>query len=143
MCGSLTTASDKEKKAVRVYFGAFLLNLLSNLYVIPRYGYIGAAVTTIATEAAALIMFYLVLHKDFPITDFKNSLFKPIVAGLLMGLVISFIRDWNLLIIVPIGAVIYVGSLFLLRPFNNQEWEIIKGFQAKLMGRWQRLRATR
>lgn len=143
MCGSLTTASDKEKKAVRVYFGAFLLNLLSNLYVIPRYGYIGAATTTIATEAAALIMFYLVLHKDFPITDFKNSLIKPITAGLLMGLVITFIRDWNLLIIIPIGAVIYAGSLFLLRPFNSQEWEIIKGFQAKLMGRWQRLRATR
>lgn len=143
LCGSLTTATDKEKRAVWVYFGAFALNLLSNLYAIPRYGYMGAAATTIATEAAALVMFYLVLHKDFPITDFKNSLLKPIVAGLLMGLVVYFIQDWNLFIIVPIGAVIYAGSLFLLRPFNNQEWEIVKGFQTKLMGRWQRLRTTR
>lgn len=139
VCGSLTTASDKEKKAARVYFGAFLLNLLTNLYAIPRYGYMGAAITTVATEAAALVMFYLVLHADFPITDFKNSLVKPILAGLLMGAVVLLIQDWNLLFVVPIGALVYIISLIILHPFNTQEWEIIKGFQNRLVGRIRRL----
>lgn len=142
MFGSLTTASDKEKKAVRVYFLAFLLNLCTNLFVIPRYGYIGAAVTTVTTEAAALVMFYMVLHTDFPLTDVKNALLKPITAGLLMGLVVFLLRNWNLFVLVPLGAVVYIGSLLILHPFNTQEWEIIQGFQGKLAGRLRRLRAT-
>lgn len=139
ICGSLTTASDKEKKAAWVYFGAFLLNLGTNLYAIPRYGYLGAAITTVATEAAALIMFYMVLHADFPITDVKNSLLKPVLAGLLMGVVIFLLKEWNLFVIVPLGAVVYITALLLLRPFNTQEWVIIKGFQERLVGRVRRL----
>lgn len=142
ICGSLTTASDKEKKAARVYFLAFLLNLSTNLYVVPRYGYIGAAITTVATEAAALIMFYLVLHNDFPLMDIKNTILKPVVAGLLMGVVIFILRHSNLFVLVPLGAVVYIGSLFLLHPFNEREWELIKGFQGKLAGRLRRVRAT-
>ncbi|MBP8001873.1 MAG: flippase [Chloroflexi bacterium] len=142
ICGSLTTASDKEKKAARVYFFAFLLNLSANLYVVPRYGYVGAAITTVATEAAALVMFYMVLHTDFPLTDVKNTIMKPVSAGLLMGLVIFLLRDWNMLMLIPIGAVVYSGTLFLLHPFNEWEWEVIKGFQAKFTGRLRRLRAT-
>lgn len=139
LCGSLTTATDKEKRAVGVYFAAALLNLLSNLYAIPRYGYLGAAATTIITEAAALVMFYLVLHGDFPLHDFKNSLLKPIAAGLIMGGIVYLIHTWSLFIIIPIGAVTYLAALIWLRPFNPDEWEIVQGFQGRLMGRLSRL----
>lgn len=110
--------------------------------MIPRYGYIGAAITTVATEAAALIMFYMVLHNDFPLTDIKNSIVKPVTAGLLMGIVIFLLRDWNLFVLVLIGAIVYIGSLLILHPFNNREWELIKGFQGKFIGRLRRLRTA-
>ncbi|RME97160.1 MAG: flippase [Chloroflexi bacterium] len=125
--GQLTTATDRETKAVRVYMTSAILNLVSNIIAIPIWGYVGAAASTILTEVVSLALFYWVVHDEFPLTDLKNTLFKPLVAGLVMGGVILLISDWPLLPVVAVGAGVYGGVLLLLRPFNASETALLQG----------------
>lgn len=135
LCGSVTTATDKEKKAVRVYVAAALLNLVTNLVAIPIWGYVGAAASTVLTEIVALGLFYAVLHREFPLTDIKNTLLKPAVAGLVMGGSILFLLNQPLGVVVGVGAVVYGGTLLALKPLNQAELEIIRGLWSTLRRR--------
>jgi len=132
LCGTVSTASDKEKKAVRVYTIAALLNLGSNIIAIPLWGYIGAAASTILTEAVTLIFFYRLVHTEFPLKNYKNVLFKPILAGIIMGIVVILMQD--LLIIIPIlvGAIVYGGVILALKPFSSGELKIINNVRLSL-----------
>jgi len=135
LCGSVTTATDKEKKAAKVYLLAALMNLGSNMIAIPMWGYIGAAVSTVITEAIALVLFYRVLHSEFPLTDVKNILIKPVVAGLIMAAAILPLLNWPLIIVIGVGAIVYPLALFALKPFNQAELEIINGVWSTLRRR--------
>lgn len=137
LCGSITSATDKEKKAAKVYVTAALLNLGANLIAIPIWGYFGAAIVTVITEAAALILFYAVLHDEFPLTDLKNTLLKPFVAGMIMGGVILILPNWPLGIVILIGAIVYAVALFTLKPFNQTELAIIQGLWLSLRQRFK------
>ncbi len=136
LCGSITTATDKEKKAAKVYVSAALLNLVTNLIAIPIWGYIGAAASTVLTEAVALILFYRVLHSEFPLTGLKNTLLKPFVAGLIMGGVILVLPNWPLGLIILVGALVYPVVLLALKPFNQDEAKIINGLWSGLRQRF-------
>lgn len=135
LCGSVTTATDKEKKAARVYVLAALLNLVANFIVVPIWGYIGAAVVTVITEAAALLLFYAVLHHEFPLTDLRNTLLKPLVAGLIMGGAILILQKWPVSLSILTGAVVYGAVLFALKPFNQAESEVMQSLWLSLRRR--------
>jgi O-antigen/teichoic acid export membrane protein len=135
LCGSITTATDKEKEAVKVYVIAALLNLLANIIIIPFWGYLGAAIATVVTEATALILFYTKLHGEFPLTDLKNNLLKPFVAGLVMGVAILLTRDLYLPVTIGIGVLTYGITLLALKPFNQAELQLFQGLWSSLRHR--------
>lgn len=136
LCGSITTATDKEKKAAKVYFIAAVVNLSTNLVAIPYWSYIGAAVSTVITEIITLVLFYSLLHEEFPLTDLSNTLIKPTVAGIIMGLIVLglhnwplllTLQDWHIFIAIPIGALVYIILLLLFKPFTKAELDVMGG----------------
>jgi O-antigen/teichoic acid export membrane protein len=135
LCGSITTATDREKEAVKVYVIAALLNLVANLIIIPFWGYLGAAVATVVTEGTALLLFYTKLHGEFPLTDLSNTLLKPFIAGLVMGGVILLTQDLYLPVTVGIGALTYGITLLALKPFNQTELHLFQGLWSILRRR--------
>jgi O-antigen/teichoic acid export membrane protein len=125
--GSVATASDKEKGAMKVYVTAALINLAINLIVIPIWGYLGATISTVVTEAITLLFFYLLMRHEFPLTDLKNSLLKPFIAGLAMAGVVLLSYQLFFPITIVLGAVTYGFILLALRPFNQTEAQIFQG----------------
>ena len=85
-------------------------NIGVNLVVIPIYGAVGAAATTVASEALlAAIGVWLALK----VTGMPRLLWvlaAPTVAGAVMGAVIIPFAD-TLLLALPIGAVVYLVVL--------------------------------
>lgn len=138
LCGSITIASDKEKKAAKVYLTSALLNLISNLIAIPIWGYIGAAVSTVLTEFVTLALFYSVLHSEFPLTDLKNTLLKPTAAGLTMAVVLLSFPHLPLGGVIVIGALVFSVVLLALKPFNQTELQILGGLWSSLRQRLHR-----
>ncbi len=107
-------------------------NVLLNLYFISRWGYIGAALTTVMTEFGVLVsLFYLVRRGGYRIGFFKPFL-KAVVASAVMVPVIYFLLWMHLIAIVAVSAAVYFLMIFVLKGFEKQDVDVVKGYLKKI-----------
>jgi O-antigen/teichoic acid export membrane protein len=127
-------AANKQKGWAVVGFLAIFLNVGVNYLLIPyaqmtyQNGGLGAAVATFITE---LFMFgsALILLPGAYFEKFKfEYLGKPVLAGVLMGLVIWGGAAWQIhWIISALGAgLIYLFGLYLVQSLDEDEREVIR-----------------
>ena len=99
-----------------------IVNVLANLYLIPRYGLLGAALgTMVAVGVLTLLRLIEVwgLHRMHP---FSWMQMKPLLAGIVALAVCylanSVIFDWHTVLVLVVGSIlflaVYVGSLVVL-----------------------------
>ncbi|MCH7521046.1 MAG: polysaccharide biosynthesis C-terminal domain-containing protein, partial [Candidatus Marinimicrobia bacterium] len=98
------------------------VNVLANLYLIPRYGPLGAALgTMVAVGVLTLLRLVEVgaLHRMHP---FSWMQLKPLLAGI-VALAVCYLAnrvifDWHTVLVLVVGSIIflaaYVGSLIVL-----------------------------
>jgi O-antigen/teichoic acid export membrane protein len=63
---SLLIALNRQRALILVSAAGILLNVLVNLYAIPRFGYVGAAVTTVISEGVGLCAVFVLARRAFP-----------------------------------------------------------------------------
>ena len=63
---SLLIALNRQRALILVSAAGILLNIVVNLYAIPRFGYIGAAVTTVISEGVGLCAVFVLARRAFP-----------------------------------------------------------------------------
>lgn len=111
--------------ALRIYGPAAVANVGLNLMLIPGYGMFGAAWAGVASQAAASIAGWIVGRRAFPILLPLIDPIKIVIATLLMGLTLFFVRfplSWaGLFLAVGLGAAVYAGAATLLNVGNVQE----------------------
>jgi O-antigen/teichoic acid export membrane protein len=118
--GSSIIALNKQKSGTWIYFGGMIFNIVTNLIFIPKYSYIGAASTTVATEFLVTILMIILIYRTircFP----RFNIIKPLIAGLAMGLFIYYFREWSLFLLAGLGAIIYFGILYLIKGIRKNE----------------------
>ncbi|MBX4187444.1 MAG: flippase, partial [Candidatus Doudnabacteria bacterium] len=96
--------SQRTKTATIITGITLIFNLTANIVLVPKYGFVMAAIITFFSELLQLVGYtYIVKTK---VIDFKyfSSFTKPLIAGLLMGGVVYYLRDLNLIILLPIGG---------------------------------------
>lgn len=105
---------------------AAVVNVLANLLLIPRYSFRGAAVATLACEAALLGVFVLYVRRwevaAFPWRDMG----KVLIAAVCMGGFVLLMRGTSVFIVIPAGVVIYGVVLFLLRFVAKEEGDFLR-----------------
>lgn len=105
------------------WIGAALTNLVLNALLIPRFGILAAAFTTlIAYGLGTGICIYSARSLTFPV-DWR-SIIKSIIASLLMSGVIWAVNPeggFEAIGMVVAGVAVYAGALYLLRGFSKQE----------------------
>ena len=52
---------------------------------------------------------------------------KVMLAAVVMGFVLSWLRQWNVIVLIIIGGVIYFGILYLIGGLKLKEIREIKG----------------
>ena len=121
---------DKQNNLILPYLLITIFNVILNLILIPRYSYLGAASTTIATQLIALFIPWWLTKKFFKTSLSLVIPAKAIVAGVVMFFVFYLIQKFNLFInwqgmenintfyrlialtiIVLFGSAIYLGVL--------------------------------
>lgn len=110
-----------EKKVPILSAAALVFNLGLNLYLIPRYQQVGAAVVTSLSELLLLcILFFLVPKYLLPKKSFK-VIVKVMMAALVMSLVVLQLRTLSILLIIPIALLVYGGAAILLRTVPRED----------------------
>lgn len=114
-------AKDKLLKYLPFALGGALLNVMLNLWFIPRYGYTGAAFTTLLTEIFSFIVKFalaLYLFKERP--RLFSLCWRSGLAAIGMGGVMILIRDFHLWVLMIVGAGLYLFNLYVLGELKRQ-----------------------
>lgn len=105
---------------LRVMLAAAALNVGLNLAWIPRFGLLGAAYATLASEALILAA-SLRLGRRVGSLPFLGSALRPLACLVPMALVLIAVRPWPLAAQVACGGAVYVALLLLLRVVRVDE----------------------
>ena len=118
--GSSIIALNKQKTGTWIYFGGMIFNIVTNLIFIPKYSYVGAASTTVATEFLVTILMIILIYRTIHYFPRFNAI-KPLIAGLVMGLFIYYFHNLNIFLLAGLGAIIYFGILYLIKGIKKDE----------------------
>lgn len=118
----------RTKLVARIWIIAAILNFLLNIIFIPKFGIVGAAITTLVAYVFAFIPTTKYSTELFAfrlkVVDILKSIFSAsVMLLLLMPLTIHGL--YELLFAVTIGAISYFICLFLLRAFTKEEIEFV------------------
>ena len=116
-------ALDLQRRITGAFLLAVTFNIVTNLLLIPQYGYQAAALTTIASEAILLVPFGLLLTGAVGRLNWLEMVWRQVAAAGVMLAVMALLWAVSAVLAVVLGAALYPVILLLLRPFNGEEME--------------------
>lgn len=133
--GNIATSIQQEGRSMRIYVAEAVLNILLNLYLIPRYGVIAACFTTVSTELLGAILFYVMFRREFgPGLGFKHII-RLVLAAVVMGFVVALMHNFHLLIVVGAGVGVYLLMVWALRALTAEERALLLGLSQRMVGK--------
>lgn len=120
----LLLPNNKEKLAFNIQVSAAVFSIIINIILIPKYSYIGAAITWLLSETYLVIIegiFIKNIFKDLEVKYINLNALKYIISTIFMAVIILIIKRMfssNIVIIVcsiAIGGIVYLFGLILLK----------------------------
>ena len=141
---SVQTMTGALQGAGRIYIpiknlligGGVKLALSAVLLSIPSINILGAPLGTLACYLTAFILDYIQLRRRLRAGAGADFMLKPLFATAVMALVLyifklimgpEIIRPLAAVSAVAIGAAVYLGVLFCVRPFSIRELAVLRG----------------
>jgi O-antigen/teichoic acid export membrane protein len=126
------------RSATAWIFGAgLLMNVVLNLLLIPRYGYLGAAAATVVSEGYLMGAMLWTLHSSAYVASFLPLLVAPTVA-----IVPAALLMWRLagspFLAVTASAAFYLAALTLLGAWDEKDRLALRSAVAKVRERLAR-----
>jgi O-antigen/teichoic acid export membrane protein len=124
---SLFTALGQQRLFTLSCLATLTINVALDFILIPRYGFIGACVGTLAAEIALFLIGYYFLSRSGHRFRFFTVLWKPISAGCAMAAILYPVREAPVWVVAPgaiLSGAIYLAVLWLLKAFSEQEKEL-------------------
>jgi O-antigen/teichoic acid export membrane protein len=123
---NLIVIANKQMLNALFAFSCLLLNIILNLFLIPRYGFIGASIATVATD-----MMFFALTAAFAVKYFSSSRvlidgLKPLLCGALLTIILLAIKNTGLIIIVPTALIVYVLLILLTKTLSIRDLKQLK-----------------
>ena len=104
-----------------------LLNVVVNIFMIPAFGIIGASISTLICSLIRFILLIVIVYK---VMSEKMKIFgfllKPSICAVLNYAIIFTCKDYNMVISIFAGLVVYVTSLFMLKALTNEDLSFMK-----------------
>ena len=113
--------TKKTKILAIVWIVAMPLNIVLNILIIPYFGLIGAAITTLLSYFIAMCVTAFFSLKELTFNIDIGFIFKSIISSSIMGVFLIMFEPIGLLqmlICIGLALVIYTVILIILRSFN-------------------------
>jgi O-antigen/teichoic acid export membrane protein len=118
--GFALIAKARQTSALWLNVSALAFNLGLNFLLIPRYGIVAAAAVTVASEALILAGSYFLMKRHFSFFPRPRTLGPALVTAAAMGGLLWLLRDASLAALLPLGAVLYGGLLYVISPRSRE-----------------------
>jgi O-antigen/teichoic acid export membrane protein len=123
---NVLTAHNKQKFSACAYGVALGVLLTMDVFLIPRWGGVGAAIAMTIAEVTVFGLLFSRIPQYLGFVNLLQMLFRPAMAALGMGVILFFVRHSNLLIAIPLGALAYFVLLVLLGGLSKDEVQLVK-----------------
>lgn len=125
--GTTFVAANRQKLSMKILLMAVVLNITLNFFAIPKYGYIGASITTVITEIFILIKGLMLLEKQGYKLNVVRTWLPPIIGILAAGIIVILLTWLNVsvFVITPVGCLVY-GTIVALIGVNKEDKSLIK-----------------
>ena len=120
-CGNMTTVVSEERSAARIYSINAVANVILNLYAIPRFGLIGAALVTVVTDLIGALQFHFLLRRKLHLPNLTSVLARALTASAVMGVGVAWVGHLDLFVRIGVGVLLYAGLVLALRLIDDTE----------------------
>jgi len=130
---------NRQKIVLYLAVSGLILNIALNLYLIPKYSYIGAAFATIVVEFLIFVSLLIYTNKvDVKILWWK-LIGKPLTALLISGLVFWSLFPLNIvyLRLLPVNLCL-IALLFFMHVFDKEELELFYNLRFPIGISWKK-----
>ena len=129
---TLLNASHKEVAVTKIYAVAAVFNVIFNFFMIPHFSYNGAAITTVLSDIIIVIIQSYAIYKlgHRPDKKLYFDLTKIIIGSAVLGIALYFL-NLNMWVAIPVGIIIYLTVITLLKFFDNDDKYVIKEILGK------------
>jgi len=136
--GRILVASGNQKRVMVATGLALVVNAALNLTLIPRFGYMGAAVAAVTSELAVAGANVYYVQRYVARTYMIRAIIRPVIAAAIVGLVLYLLPGLHLYQALPLAGFLYVAGLLALRTFSGSEvsqfWAAAHEGMARLRG---------
>ena len=125
----LLQSINKQMIITKISLFCLIINVILNLILIPRFSYIGASVATVITEVILVnYIIYMTYKLGYGISykTVLNDLFRVLIAAGVMSLFIWYFIEFNFIVLVILGAFIYLLSLYIVKGVDDVDIGILK-----------------
>lgn len=120
---------DRQAAFTGASIVSMVVNLGLNLALIPIWGYIGASISTVITEAVLFGVSWWLVRRHLAGLPLLRLSWRILLAGLVMGLAIWPFRahgEIAAVAAVGAGAVVYALAVFAIRALNAGELDMFR-----------------
>lgn len=138
---TVLVSTGQERKLPIMAAIALVFNVGINFVLIPRFMAVGAAWATSLTEILLFGIGLVLIDRALIPVQLWLATLKIIVATLLMAGVAYMLTTYNILVILPVAGVVYIGAILGLRVLPAEDLARLKGAFARFQPRSTRTRA--
>jgi len=118
--------TGREKNYFYILAGQAGLNILLNIFLIPKFGAIGASIATLVCELIGLFLYIREFSKVEKI-NLSGFILKPVVASVLTALFLYYLSHIPVYYTAPAAVVIYFALIIAIKGITKDEINIIIG----------------
>jgi O-antigen/teichoic acid export membrane protein len=118
-------AVGRQRLLTLAFLVAAVFNVLANLILIPRFGFVGAAWVTVVSEVVLLVPFGWAVARSVPGVLLLHEARSPILATLIMAPVVWWLRDaLNPALALLAGLLVYPAALWAVGGIAKDQLEV-------------------
>ena len=116
-------AGSLQRKLMGILLFCAIFNVSLNLILIPRFSYIGAAITSSLTEGLVVLLSCFIAWKNLKYFPSLSKILPILVSGAGMALVFFYFKSLNFFLLALAGVFAYALLLWLFKAVSFEEVE--------------------
>ena len=125
--GTFLTACDRQTERTRCQWTSAWVNAIGNATLIPMFGIMGAAYSTVFSEGLLLILVAWRLKPLFGLPKITGRFLYATTGVLAFCIPLEYFSPLPVFVLIPLAVVIYAGVLMLFRDIRANEGKILAG----------------
>lgn len=137
-CGNMTTSIVREQSAARINASQAITNIVTNFILVPYFGMIATAFTTVLTDIVGSVQFYVLFRREFGSGLGFKYLIRIVLSAAVMGVLIVLLNNigWHVFVVMPLAGLAYLALVWATGVFTEEEQALFSALVRKIRRRF-------